>query len=79
MSIKEDGHAFRPSYPEEYLTFLWDALGYGQLQPRGDNKAEPAPGTLLKFDQKEFFPDTLDWQTNENLVNRENGYAYVPN
>ena len=29
MSIKEDGHAFKRSYPEEYLTFLWDALGYG--------------------------------------------------
>ena len=79
MSIKEDGHGFKATYAEEYLTFLWGALGYGQLQPRGDWKAEPAPGTLLTFDQKEFFPETLDWQTNENLMGRENGYVYVPN
>lgn len=29
MSLKEDGHSFRPTYPEEYFTFLWDALDYG--------------------------------------------------
>jgi hypothetical protein len=36
LSRNNEGHAFKNTYPEDILSFLWDALDYGELQEAGD-------------------------------------------
>jgi hypothetical protein len=65
LSVKPDGHGFIYEYSDEILSFIWDKLNYGELQPPGNQNANPAPGTFQSFDQLEFFPDTTNWQSND--------------
>lgn len=60
------------------LSFLWDKLNYGELQPPGNQNANPAPGTFQTFDQLEFFPDDTNWQSRD-FKDREEGLIYIPN
>ena len=63
LSRNDERHAFIDTYPKDILSFLWDALDYGELKEAGDG----AQGTLKSFDQKEFYPSTLDWLTHPEL------------
>ena len=79
LSENYDKHAFEKTYPKEILTFLWNALEYGELKEAGDWEASPSPGTFTTFNQREFYPDTTDWENDGNFKNRENGWVYIPN
>ena len=46
LSRNDEGHAFINTYPKDILSFLWDALDYGELKEAGDG----AQGTLSSFD-----------------------------
>ena len=69
-----NGHAFGPTRPYDIMSFLWNALDYGELQDAGDD----VPGSYTTFDQKEFYPSSIDWNSNANFQTRENGYVYIP-
>ena len=73
-----DGHGFKNNYPEEILTFLWRALGYGEIQPGTDWEATPAQGRMVTFDNTEFYPTEV-WNNSDQLLGREDGYIYIPN
>ena len=75
LSRNVEKHKFKNTYPKEMLTFLWEKLDYGELQDAGNDKNK---GTLYSFDQKEFYPSTVDWNTNTHFKNRENGLIYIP-
>ena len=57
------------------LSFLWEKLGYGEIQP-GINAWQN--GSFMEFDQREFFPYDIDW-TGSEFLERENGHIYIPN
>ena len=59
-----DGHGFKNNYPEEILTFLWRALGYGEIQPGTDWEATPAQGRMVTFDNTEFYPTEV-WNNSD--------------
>ena len=78
------GHNFEDYYPEEMISFLYDTLGYGSLEEGGDTRRDEdeALGTYTKFDQREFFPSSIDW-SDENAYDRafygrQNGWIYTP-
>ena len=78
LSVKQDGHEFEREYAVEMLSFLWEKLGYGALEP-GLQPGETIyqKGTYQEFDQREFFPLDMDW-TGTELLDRENGNIYIP-
>ena len=78
MEAYTDKHGFAKTSPEEMLSFLWSTLGYGELKEEGNSEVEPSPGEYLTFSQKEFYPETTDWDSKE-FSGRENGYVYIPN
>ena len=78
ISENRHGHRFLSSYVDEFLQFLWPALGYGELQPKGDWNASPRPGSKVEFNQKEFYPESTNWNSSD-LRGREKGYVYIPN
>ena len=61
MNEYTNRHRFEKTYPEEILSFLWSNLGYGELKEAGNWRSNPSPGTFTTFDQKEFYPETIDW------------------
>ena len=79
ISKKRDGHAFKRFYSGEILNFLWDKLDYGELERPGHKWWEDdSPGSFAAFDQKEFYPDSIDWEADWSFADRENGYIYIP-
>jgi hypothetical protein len=74
LSRNSDKHGFLETYSGDILSFLWEALDYGELQ----EGSEWDETRLTSFDQREFFPSTLDWETNGQLFDRENGLVYIP-
>ena len=75
LSRDTSKHGFKDTYPQEMLKFLWKELDYGELQEAGNDRTK---GTVYTFDQREFYPSTLDWNTHRQLKNRENGLIYIP-
>ena len=65
MEAYTDKHGFANTSPEEMLSFLWSTLGYGEIKEAGNWKAQPSPGEYTTFNQREFYPETIDWENKE--------------
>ena len=76
-----DGHRFGRDSPARMLQFIYESLGYTDNFVSNIDSPVSNPeslGSWTTFDQKEFFPG-INYNTNNDFINRENGYLFVPN
>ena len=77
----DSGHKFLEEYPETMLSFLYDTLGYTPIVSATSSTSDDEDGvlgTFTEFSQREFFPEDVDWDGDENFYNRINGWIYTP-
>ena len=77
----DSGHTFLEDYPETILSFLYGVLEYTPIVPATSSTSDDSEGVLgtySEFSQREFFPDDIDWENDENFRNRINGWIYTP-
>ena len=78
------GHRFENTYPELMIGFLYDTLGYDSIVEGQDVRQDrdEALGTFTQFDQREFYPDYIDWNNQSYkdgaFYGRQNGWIYTP-
>ena len=67
------------SVPHAMLQYIYQSNGYADslLSNEGWDENWEDHGNFTTFNQREFYPDTLDW-TGGDFVNRENGKVFIP-
>ena len=66
------------------IDFLYDTLGYDSIVEGQDVRfdRDEAFGTFTQFDQREFFPTEIDWDSQSYkdgaFYGRQNGWIYTP-
>ena len=81
VNTGQTGHDFSDTYPETMLSFIYNKLGYTEIvhaTSSTDNDRDGVLGTFTQFCQREFFPDSIDWETNSHFQDRQNGWIYTP-
>ena len=56
-------------------------LEYTPIVPATSSTSDDSDGVLgtyTEFSQREFFPEDIDWENDENFMNRINGWIYTP-